>query len=101
MFKAFVNPAAGRYAWVGLDKCKVAYLKDSWCSTKIIAWSYFLLLLDVQAVHLPRPKNQYETDMCIQPQNTILFFANSKEPKEFIGKDNICDEREYSMMSSR
>jgi len=28
IFKCFVNPATGRYAWIGLDECVVAYLND-------------------------------------------------------------------------
>ena len=39
--------------------------------------------------------------MCIQRENTIPFFATSKEPVEFIGKYNIRDERESAMMPSR
>ena len=38
--------------------------------------------------------------MCIQCENTVPFFATSKEPIEFIGKYNIRDERESAMMSS-
>ena len=101
MFKAFVNPATDRYPWVGLDECKVAYLNDFRWSTEIIAWSDFQLLLEGQTVHLPRPKNHYATDMCIQRENSIPFFATSREPIEFIGKYNIRDERESAMMSSR
>ena len=39
--------------------------------------------------------------MCIQRENIIPFFATTKEPIEFIGKYNICDEGEYAMLSSR
>ena len=86
MFNAFVNPATGRYAWVGLDECEVAYLNDFRWSQEIIAWKDFLLLLEGQTVHFPRPKNQYATDMCINRTNTIPFFGTSKGPIEYTGK---------------
>ena len=76
MFKMFVNPA--RYAWIGLVECEVAYINDFRCTPEIIAWSDFLLLLERQTVHLPRPKNQFATDMCIDRTNTIPFLATNK-----------------------
>lgn len=101
MFKAFVNPATGKYAWIGLDECEVAYLNDFRWSPETIAWGDFLLLLEGQTVHLPRPKNQFSTDMCIDRSNTIPFFATSKTDIEYIGKYNNRDQRETDMMSSR
>ena len=101
IFKSFVNPATGRYAWIELDECEVAYLNDFRWSTEIIAWADFLLLLEGQTVHLPRPKNQFATDMCIDRSNTIPFFASSKTDIEYIGKYNVRDQRECDMMSSR
>jgi len=101
IYRAFVNPATGKYAWIGLDRCEVAYLNDFRWSAEIIAWSDFLLLLEGQTVHLPRPKNQFSSDMCIERSNTIPFFATSKTDIEFIGKFNTRDERETDMMSSR
>ena len=100
-FKAFVNPANGKYAWISLDECEVAYLNDFRWSPEMITWSDFLLLLEGQTVHLPRPKNMYATDMRIDRSNTIPFFATSKSEIEYIGKFNQRDERENDMMSSR
>ena len=100
MFKAFVNPATGRYAWVGIDECEVTYLNDFKWSTEIIAWSDFLLLLKDQTMNFSQPKNQYASDICIQRKNTIPFFAISKKPIEFIGKYNIRDKKEPAMMPS-
>ena len=96
MFNTFVNPATGRYACVGLDECEVAYLNDFRWSQEIIAWSDFLLLLEGQTVHLPRPKNQYATDMSINRTNTISYFGTSKGPIY-----NVRDDKESDMMSSR
>lgn len=101
MFKSFMNPATGRYAWVGLDECELAYLNDFRWSAELIAWNDFLLLLEGQTVHLSRPKNQFATDMVIERENTIPFFATSKSRIEFVGKFNVRDERETEMMASR
>lgn len=101
IFKAFVNPATGKYAWVGLDECEVAYLNDFRWNPETIAWSDFLLLLEGQTVHLPRPKNQFATDMRISRENTIPLFATSKGPIEYVGKFNSRDDRETDMMTSR
>jgi len=101
IYKSFVNPATGRYAWVGLDECEVAYLNDFRWSSEIITWSDFLLLLEGQTVHLPRPKNQFATDLEISRENTIPIFATSKSPIEFVGKYNVRDDKETDMMSSR
>lgn len=101
MFKCFVNPAAGRYAWVDLDQCEVAYLNDLRWSEELIKWNDFLLLLEGQTVHLPRPKNQFATDLVIDRENTIPFFATSKTPIKFVGKFNSHDEMETEMMNSR
>lgn len=101
MFKTFMNPATGRYALTGLDQCEVAYFNDFRWSPEIIAWSDFLLLLEGQTVHLPRPKNQYATDMCIERTNKIPIFATSKSEIEYQGKFNSRDDCETDMMASR
>jgi len=88
MFKCFVNPAAGRYAWVGLDECEMAYLNDLRWSEELIKWNDFLLLLEGQTVHLPRPKNQFATDLVIERENKLPFFATSKAPIQFVGTNS-------------
>ena len=101
IYKTFMNPSATSYAWVGLEACEVAYLNDFRYSQECIKWSDFLLLLEGQTVNLPRPKNQFSSDLTISRSNTISFFATSKNPIEYIGKYNIRDDRETDMMSSR
>ena len=96
-----MNPATGKYAWVGLDECEVAYLNDVRWSPELIKWGDFLLLLEGQTVHLPRPRNIFATDLCIQRDNTLPIFATSKDPIEYVGQYNSRDERETDMMSSR
>ena len=101
IFRAFVNPAAGKYAWVGLDDAEIAYLNDLRWSEELIKGNDFLLLLEGQTVHLPRPKNQYATDLVIDRENTIPFFATSKSAIEFVGRYNTRDQMETEMMNSR
>ena len=52
-------------------------------------------------MHLPRPKNVYATDMEISRENTIPFFATTKEPITFVGKYNTRDERKTDIISRR
>ena len=101
MFKSFVNPANGKYAWVDLEELEVAYLIDFRWSSKMISWSDFLLLLERQTVHLSRPKNTYATDLCISRDKSLSISVTGKSPDEYIGKYNVCDERESSMMATR
>lgn len=77
-FKRLVNPATGKYAWVGLGECKVAHLKDSRWSTETIALNDFLFILEGQTVHLTRPKinlpltwSQIVITLCLSLQQTV------------------------------
>ena len=101
IYKTFVNPATGKYAWVGVDECELAYLNDFRWSSEIIAWNDLLLLLEGQTIHLSRPKNIYATDLCVSRENTLPIFATSKTPIEFIGRYNSRDDRETDMMATR
>jgi len=101
MYNCFVNPASGKYAWVGLDEKEVAYLNDLRWTEELIRWSDFLLLLEGQTVHLPRPNNQFAIDLVITRENTLPFLSTSKAPIEFIGRYNCRDKRESEMMNSR
>ena len=93
LFKAFVNPASDKYAWVGADESEVIYLNGfRWTST-LIWWKVFLLLLEGYIVHLPAPKNQYSSDVCIDTD--VPIFATSSNP---IARNGQIDERETEMM---
>jgi len=86
---------------VGLDECEVAYLNDLRWTEERIKWNDFLLLLEGQTVHLPRPKNQFATDLVIERDNKLPFFATSKVAIQYVGKYNCHDEKETEMMNSR
>ena len=95
IFKTFLNPATGKYAWVGLDECEAVFLNDFRYSPEVIAWSDFLLLLEGATVHLPRPKNMFATDMEISRHSVLPIFATGPGPIRH--KDEI----ETDMMASR
>ena len=96
-----MNPADGKYAWVGLDECEVAVLQDFRWHSDNISWNQMLLLLEDQTVHLPWPRNLFPSDMEILCENTIPFFATSKAALEYKGTYNTRDESETEMMYSR
>ena len=99
LFKAFVNPASDKYAWVGAEESEVIYLNDfRWTST-LISWRDFLLLVEGHIVHLPVPKNQYSSDVCIDTD--VPIFATSSNPIVYYGRNGQIDERETEMMSVR
>ena len=101
IFKSFVNPWNGKYAWVRIDECEIVYLNDFCWSQGLIAWNDFLLLLEGQTVHLNHPKNMYATDLVITRDNTLPIFATGKSLIEYIRRYNTWDERESDMMATR
>ena len=57
IFKTFMNPASGKYAWIDLGDKEVAFLNDFSWTPEIIQWEKLLNFLEGQTFHLPRPKN--------------------------------------------
>ena len=84
IYKTSMNPSATSYAWVGLEKCEIAYLSDFRYTQECIKWSDFLLLLEGQTVNLHCSKNKFLSDLTISRDNTILFLATSKIPIRYI-----------------
>ena len=99
LFKTFVNPAIDKYAWVGAEEHEVIYLNEFRGNSALITWKDFLLLLEGHIVHLPAPKNQYSSDVCID--SDIPIFATSSGPIVYYGRNGRIDERETEMMSVR
>ena len=75
IFKAFVNPASGSFAWVGIENAEIIYLNDFRWNDKIIQWQDFLRLLEGDAVHFPAPKTHYAQDILLTADTPI--FATS------------------------
>ena len=101
IFNGFVNPATSKYAWTNFQDKEVAFLNDFRWSPECIAWSDFLLLLEGQNVNLPRPKNQFATDLLTDRSNNLAIFATSKTPIKYVGKFHLQVERETDMIASR
>ena len=59
IFHAFVNPATGSFAWVGVHECEIIYLNDFRWTDKIISWQDFLRLLEGDKIHVPTPKTHF------------------------------------------
>ena len=58
----FENPANVKCEWVGFEKAKVVLHNDFKWSKVLITWHGMLLLLEVDTVKLPAPKNIYSDD---------------------------------------
>ena len=101
-YKTFMNPSATFYAWVGLEECKIAYLIDFRYTLEWIKWSDFLLLLEdrLWTFLVLKINFQVNSQFCEIIQ-IIPFFATSKSPIEYIGKDDVRDDLETEMMSSK
>ena len=50
---------------------------------------------------MPRPENQFATNLLIDQSDNLVNFATSKAPIKCVGKFNLQDERETDMMASR
>lgn len=75
IYKAFVNPATGSFAWVGVEDAEIIYLNDFRWNEKIIQWQDFLRLLEGDSVHFPAPKTHYSKDILLTADTPI--FATS------------------------
>ena len=62
IFKCFVSPASGTFAWVGAEKADVIFLNDLRWNERLMPWSDFLNLLQGLPVHLQAPKTHYAED---------------------------------------
>lgn len=99
IFKAFSNPAADKYAWVGSDKAEIILLNDFRWTKELIEWKSLLLLLEGDRVNLPAPKNHFAVDVCIDTD--IPIFATSKDTIKYRGPYHTEDKVEDEMMASR
>ena len=99
IYHVFCNPTNDKYAWAGADQAEVIVLQDLNWSPEFICWKILLLLLEVELVKLPSPKNQFASDVCINKD--IPTFAKNKSKIEYVRKPNTRDERETERMNVR
>ena len=98
VFKIFLNPAHGTFAWVGVDECEVIFLNDFRWSPTLIAWETLLVLLEGDITHLPAPKKLCHKD--IEIQSDVPIFATSDMPIVF-AKGGTIDMTNTRMMEVR
>ena len=78
IYKVFLNPATGSFAWVGVEDAELIYLNDFRWNEKIISWQDLLRLLEGDSVHFPAPKTHYAKDILLTRDTPI--FATSIGP---------------------
>lgn len=98
VYKAFVNPATGTFAWVGAEKAEVILLNDFRWNASIIAWSDLLQMLEGDTMHLPAPKNFVQKDLVFDRDTP--FFATADQPLLYI-KSGVIDHVNSEMMRVR
>ena len=98
IYKCFVNPARGSFAWMGVETAEVILLNDFRWHPTTISWSDFLQALEGDIVHFPAPKNFCRQD--IELSKDTPFFATADQPLPLIRKDTI-DQTNTEMMRVR
>ena len=78
IFKTFVNPASGTFAWVGVEDAECIFLNDFRWSPTLTPWYDLLLMLEGEIVHLPAPKTHFTRDMELVKDTPV--FCTSKRP---------------------
>lgn len=99
LFDCFLNPAADKYAWVGVNDKECILMQDFEFTEKLITWKSFLLLLEGAKLHLPAPKNQQAKDEFFVTD--IPVFATSGVKIEKVDRANRLDIMATDMMDSR
>lgn len=98
LYKTFLNPASGTFAWVGVEEAECIFLNDFRWNATLIPWHDLLLMLEGETVHLPAPKTHFTRDIEVVKDTPI--FCTSKRPLIFI-KNGVVDDRETEMMAVR
>lgn len=98
IYRCFVNPATGTFAWMGAEKAEVILLNDFRWNASIVAWSDFLQMLEGDTTHLPAPKNFVRQDIVFDRDTP--FFATADQPLLYI-KSGIIDSINSEMMRCR
>ena len=77
IYKAFVNPASGSFAWVGAETAEVILLNDFRWSSAVITWESFLTMLEGDTMHLPAPKSFMQQDILFDRDTPIFATADA------------------------
>lgn len=98
LFDAFVNPASGTFAWVGVEEAEIIFLNDFRWSERILAWQDMLRLLEGDKVHVPTPKTHFARDI-IFDKDTPIFCTAPSRLRNF--SHGVVNEVESEMMDVR
>lgn len=98
IFKCFVSPASGTFAWVGAENAEVVFLNDLRWNDKLMAWSDFLNLLEGLPVHLPAPKTHFAEDI-LWTQKTPILATSSTRIRKYDG--GVLNDVETGMVETR
>ena len=98
IFKCFVSPASGTFAWVGAEKAEVIFLNDLRWNERLMPWSDLLNLLEGLPVHLQAPKTHYAEDV-LWSKKTPIFGTSSNRIRKYDG--GVLNDIETGMMDKR
>ena len=98
LFKCFVSPASGTFAWVGAEKAEVVFLNDFRWSDKLLPWPDLLNLLEECPVHLSAPKTHFAEDL-LWTEKTPIFATSSTRLRKYDG--GVLNDIETEMMEAR
>ena len=78
IFDAFVNPASGTFAWVGVEEAEIIFLNDFRWSERILPWQDMLRLLEGDKIHVPTPKTHFAQDIIRKTFIRIVMYLVTK-----------------------
>ena len=95
VFKCFVSPVSGTFAWVGAEKANVIFLNDLRWNDKLMLWADFLNLLEGLPMHIQASKTHFAEDI-LWDVKTPIFAASSTQFRKYDG--GVVNEIETNMM---
>ena len=98
IYKCFLSPASGTFAWVGAEKAEVVFLNDLRWNDKLLPWSDFLNLLEGLPIHIAAPKTHFAEDL-LWNRNTPIFATSSSRLRKYDG--GKINDIETGMMDTR
>ena len=81
IFDAFVNPASGTFAWVGVEEAGIIFLNDFRGSERIFPWQYMLRLFEGNKIYVPTPKKHFAQDIILEKDTPIFCTVPSRTRK--------------------
>ena len=99
IFDAFVNPASGTFAWVGVEEAEIIFLNDFRWSERILPWQDMLRLLEGDKIHVPTPKTHFAQDIILEKDTPMFCTAPSRIRK--FSRNYDVNEVESEMMDVR